>query len=132
MNLIANSCDIGLPEPFRLTAKRRVEPTLAVEAHQAVEAGTIEEKEIKRLVVFVESGTDSVVMRRTLLSEQFGFPVQICFRLLRREQATLNVRIEPDDVFVRITHQRSLWSQIEQYYTRAKKRLNPLTPARPR
>src|ERR1035441_9596561 len=48
VNLVGNLGDISLCEPFRFVVVRRIEPALAVEADDAIEAGAVEKQKIPR------------------------------------------------------------------------------------
>jgi len=101
-NLVRDLRNVCLGEPIRFVPKRHIESAGAIESHHAIEAGAIEEEKIEGGRICVKPLSDDVVVAVPQRSQSFPFTSEKIFDERGSHEASLNLLIEANNMYVRI------------------------------
>ncbi len=124
-NLVYNFRDIGFGKTQRLMPIGNIEFIILVKAHHSVETRTIQEKEIQRIVFFIEAVAHFIVINIVPLFQFLPLGFQKRTNKPTGNFAAFYASVKVNDMRVRICKYGTLWFDVKADNTGPHKRLKP-------
>ena len=124
-DLIYDLCDIGFCKTLGFVAIGNIEVVVFVEPHHSIETGTIQEKKVQRLMVFVEPVADFIIVIGISAFEFLTFSFKKCADFSAGNETVFYSVIKADDVGIDVCKYSVLRLNVETDNTRPHEWLIP-------